>query len=139
MFNSLRVIDNLTPEYVGIKRAEMEIASIAKITFDNLHTFSTEVLDDGFSVNWQDSSKLKQDRHIMLTKLALSNEELMPEEIHELWLENKIADGWQFDFNHNRETKTTAHMVAFPDLPSDIKAKTFLFLAQIEVLRNFLD
>lgn len=117
----------------------MEIASIGKITFDNISDFSTETLSDGFGTTWELLPKWKKGRHIMLVELAINNDEIMPEEIHEKWIEFKTLDGWKYDFTYNREAKTSPNLLAFPDLPTIVKAKTFLFLSQINVLRHFLE
>lgn len=56
-----------------------------------------------------------------------------PEQLHESWCAQKIADGWQYGPTKDAVIKTHPCLVDYAILPHEQRAKDFLFAATVKM------
>ena len=77
---------------------------------------------------------------IMLgVQMHIDNPEATPEQSHESWLADKIANGWTYGEVKDIEAKTHPCCVPYADLPESQKAKDYLFRAVVHALKDIPD
>lgn len=57
-----------------------------------------------------------------------------PRELHESWMESKIAEGWKYGLKKDYNKKTHPCIVPYDELPDDQKIKDDMFLAVVKSL-----
>ena len=71
--------------------------------------------------------------------MHLANPDATPEQSHESWLEQKIADGWVYGAVKDPDAKTHPCCVPYEELPVEQKAKDYLFRAVVHALKDIPD
>ena len=69
-------------------------------------------------------------------QLHIENPETTPEQSHQSWLEEKLADGWVYGEVKDWEQKQHPNVVPYDELPAEQKAKDFLFKATVDLTKN---
>lgn len=59
--------------------------------------------------------------HIELPEELVALTEKIAENVHEVWAQGRIAEGWTFDEKQDSEKKTTPCMVPYDELPESEK------------------
>lgn len=59
-----------------------------------------------------------------------------PEQSHETWMAQKVADGWTFGEAKDSVVKTHPCMVPYGDLPEDQRLKDFLYLTTVRAMSS---
>ena len=72
-------------------------------------------------------------------KLHLENPDTTPEQLHESWLKEKEAQGWTYGEVKDFEAKTHPCFKPYAELPSEQKAKDYLFKAVVNLARDLPD
>jgi hypothetical protein len=86
---------------------------------------------DFSQVPWRDAPKWQQDSAIAGAKAIYDNPGTTPEQSHECWLAQKVADGWVYGIVKNAELKTHPCMVPYSELTNEHKVKDTLFGAVV--------
>lgn len=60
-----------------------------------------------------------------------------PRTAHELWMTNKLKDGWKYGEKFNEESKTHPCLLPYDALPEPQRVKDYLFSATVQALRNW--
>jgi len=82
-------------------------------------------------VPWRDAPKWQQDSAIAGAKAIYDNPSTTPEQSHEGWMAQKVADGWVYGEVKDAEAKTHPCMVQYSELPSSQRVKDTLFGAVV--------
>ena len=88
---------------------------------------------------WADAPEWQQQSAISGVEMHLANPDATPEQSHESWLEQKIADGWVYGEVKDPEAKTHPCCVPYEELPIEQKAKDYLFRAVVHALKDIPD
>ena len=91
---------------------------------------------DDSQANWLDAPDWARDSAIAGVKGALAGN--TPEQSHEGWLEQKVADGWVYGEVKDAEQKTHPCMVPYSDLPMEQKRKDEFFIAMVQLVGRVL-
>lgn len=95
-----------------------------------------EALGDHSQPSWEDAPKWQKDSAMLGVALHLGNPSAGPEASHESWMKQKLADGWKYGPIKNPEAKEHPCLVSFADLPTDQKAKDYIFRAVVHALAS---
>jgi hypothetical protein len=95
-------------------------------------------LGDKSQVSWHDAPDWQRESAYKGVKLHLANPDTTPEQSHESWSKEKIADGWKYGPVKNAETKEHPCLVPYWSLLPDQRAKDFIFSAVVREVREIL-
>lgn len=91
-------------------------------------------LGDETQVAWEDAPDWQ--RQSAIVGVAKAQEGATPEQLHESWGAQKVADGWVFGLVKDAEAKTHPCLVPYADLPREQRTKDYLFSAVVRTLSN---
>lgn len=96
-------------------------------------------LGDDSQPAWEEAPEWQQESILAGVDMHLANPEATPETSHASWLEQKIADGWQYGEEKDLEAKLHPCCVPYEELPPEQKAKDFLFRGVVHALKDIPD
>lgn len=92
-------------------------------------------LGDYTQPEWIQAPAWQRDSAIVGVEKILNGEVTRPEQSHESWLAQKVADGWVYGPVKDPEKKEHPCMVPYEQLPEDQRRKDALFFAVVQALR----
>lgn len=107
------------------------MAQIAKTCHETIRALCQAFGDSSIDV-WENAEQWQKDSTFEQIKFALANPDAPISATHDSWSAEKIAAGWVYGPTKNAELKTHPCLVPFQDLPSDQKAKDYLFRAVVK-------
>lgn len=96
-------------------------------------------LGDASQVAWEDAPEWQQQSSIAGVKMHLDNPDATPEQSHESWLAQKLADGWAYGDVKDAEKKLHPCCRPYAELPPEQKAKDYLFRGVVHALKDLPD
>ena len=96
-------------------------------------------LGDASQVAWEDAPEWQQKSAIAGVEMHLANPDSTPEQAHESWLAQKVADGWVYGEVKDAEKKVHPCCRPYDELPSEQKSKDYLFRAVVHALKDLPD
>lgn len=96
-------------------------------------------LGDASQVAWEDAPEWQQQSAIAGVEMHLANPDATPEQSHESWLEQKLADGWVYAEVKDAEHKLHPCCRPYAELPAEQKAKDYLFRGVVHALKDLPD
>ena len=93
-------------------------------------------LGDTSQPAWSDAPEWQKQSALAGVDMHLANPDATPEQSHESWLAQKVADGWVYGEVKDAEAKTHPCCRPYEELPPEQKAKDFLFRAVVHELRD---
>ncbi len=104
----------------------MTIEQIAEVCHEVNRAYC-ESLGDKSQPAWKDAPDWQKNSVISGVQLHLNNPVLTPEDSHNSWLAEKVANCWVYGKIKNPEKKTHPCIVRYGELPTDQKAKDYIF------------
>lgn len=92
------------------------------------------VIGDDTKVPWKDTPEAKKALILKGVEFHLTAEKTPPEESHQAWMDQMMADGWVLGEEKDEEKKTDPRLVPYDELPLEQKVKDHLFAAVVEVI-----
>lgn len=105
-----------------------QIETIAKATHEVNRAYCA-ALGDTSQVAWEDAPEWQRASACMGVTAVLLGTANTPEEQHQLWLDQKQADGWKYGEVKDPEVKTHPCFVPYEQLPVAQRAKDYIFRA----------
>lgn len=93
-------------------------------------------LGDTSQPSWADAPDWQKQSALAGVDMHLANPDATPEQSHESWLAQKVADGWVYGEVKDADAKTHPCCLPYEDLPPEQKAKDYLFRAVVHALRD---
>ncbi|MDP9895376.1 hypothetical protein J2W32_004474 [Variovorax boronicumulans] len=93
-------------------------------------------LGDTTQPSWDDAAAWQRDSAIAGVEMHLADPDATPEQSHEAWLEQKVADGWTFGTVKDAEKKEHPCFLPYDELPAEQKAKDYLFRGVVHALSS---
>jgi len=119
------------------EEAELDRENIAQVAHA-VNKAYCEALGDMSQAPWEEAPEWQ--KHSARLGVALHiNGEHGPEKSHECWMAQKESEGWRYGPLKNAEIKTHPCMVPFSQLPTDQKAKDFIFRAVVHALKGHIE
>jgi hypothetical protein len=91
-----------------------------------------ESLGDMSQKPWAEADKWQKDSAFEGVRFKLDNPTATPEDQHQSWLDQKLADGWRYGPIKDADKKEHPCMVPYIKLPQSQKIKDYLFGAIVE-------
>lgn len=95
-----------------------------------------EAIGDLSQVPWNEAPEWQKQSSIRGVKVALGGS--TPEQQHEAWLGDKIADGWKYGPVKDADAKTHPCLVNYNMLPEQQKKKDALYIAVVKAMAKAL-
>ena len=114
------------------KGLEMIAVEIARVCHEANRAYCLS-LEDSSQSAWDDAPEWQQESAILGVKAHLKAN-LNPEQSHELWMDEKIQQGWQWGSVKDPAKKEHPCIVPYHDLPVGQRRKDVLFSAVVEAL-----
>lgn len=87
---------------------------------------------------WMEAPDWQKQSAIEGVQFNLDNPDAPASALHENWVKEKIAKGWKWGKEKDAGLKTHPCLVLFGDLPSEQRAKDYLFKAIVNSMAKFL-
>lgn len=114
------------------------VIGIAKAAHEINRAFCA-ALGDETQVAWEDAPEWQRASIISGVEMHLANPDATPEQSHESWLAQKLADGWAYGEIKDAEKKQHPCCVPYDQLPPEQKAKDYLFRAAVHQCKALID
>lgn len=111
----------------------MEAKDIARVCHEVNRSYC-QALGDFSQDPWVEAPDWQKDSAIKGVLYHMDHPEAGPEHSHEEWLKVKEADGWKYGPVKDPNKKEHPCFVPFTELPTDQKAKDFIFRAIVHAL-----
>lgn len=108
---------------------------IAKVAHEINKAFC-EAFGDFSQPEWKDAPEWQVTSAINGVVFHLLNPDAGPDHSHISWLKEKEQDGWKYGPVKNPETKEHPCFVPYDELPTEQKAKDFLFRQVVHSLQS---
>lgn len=112
----------------------MDIYSIAKVCHEVNRAYCLAMGDNSQS-EWKDAPQWQIESAVDGVNAHLASN-LTPEQSHQLWLDEKEKDGWKFGPIKDPEKKEHPCFVPYESLPTEQKAKDYIFSAIVRTLKE---
>ncbi len=105
---------------------------IARVAHEVNRAYCTALGDDS-QVPWDKAPEWQRETCVNGVEFHLTNDKT-PEESHQSWMDEKVAEGWVFGEVKDAEKKTHPCIVPYADLPLEQKIKDYLFSAVVATI-----
>lgn len=116
----------------------MKVLVIAKVAHAINAAFCLSLGDES-QPTWDDAPEWQQKSAIAGVEMHLANPDATPEQSHESWLAQKVADGWVYGEVKDAEKKIHPCCRPYDELPPEQKSKDYLFRAVVHALKDLPD
>lgn len=90
--------------------------------------------DPNPSPKWDDAPKWQKKSAVNGVVKALNG--VTPEDLHQSWCDEKVADGWKYGKVKDAEAKTHPCLVNYDQLPEEQKLKDHVFKSIVDTFRE---
>ena len=108
----------------------MNMYEIARIAHEVNRAYCTAIGDNSQPA-WELAPAWQKVSAVNGVEFHLNND-ATPEQSHESWMRQKLADGWHYGVAKDPEAKTHPCLCAYSELPQEQRIKDYLFKAVIE-------
>lgn len=92
-------------------------------------------IDDHSHLPWDEVSIELKASTIMGVKYLISHPDANPKEMHDKWMEHKLANGWRYGLTKDVDNKVHPALLPYNELPKNERIKDYIFLT---IVRNVL-
>lgn len=112
------------------------VLGLAAAVAHQINAAYCQAIGDNSQVPWDDAPDEIKASAEMGAKMHLENPDATPEQSHESWLANKLANGWVYGEAKDLEAKTHPCCVPYAELPAEQKAKDYIFRAAVHAVAS---
>lgn len=116
----------------------MKQETIARIAHEINRAYCASV-GDNTQPAWEDAEDWQKQSVLNGVAMHLDNPDATPEESHQSWLDQKIAEGWTYGEVKDPEAKQHPCCLPYDELAQEQKSKDYLFKAVVNVLKDIPD
>lgn len=88
-------------------------------------------IGDNSQVPWGEAEPWQRESAIVGVKYAIEKPDVTPEQMHQSWVDHKLADGWEFGPVKDPRLKRHPCICPYDELPNEQKVKDILFRALV--------
>jgi hypothetical protein len=111
------------------------VEQIAEVCHEANRILTKHVADVPVQPSWDESPEEMRVSSVRGVQFAIDNPDATPEQQHEAWSRDKIADGWKHGAAKDAAAKTHPALVSYDQLPEGTRRKDALFRAVVAALR----
>lgn len=126
----LRGASLITAENYGAIGMDTFIEVIAEAAHE-INRAYCQAIGDNSQPTWEDAPQWQRDSAIKGVKFHLDNPDADPAQSHQSWFDQKISEGWTYGPVKDADKKEHPCCVPYDSLPSEQKAKDYLFRATV--------
>ena len=93
-----------------------------------------ESIGDTSQLNWEDAPQWQKDSAIDGVKARAKHSMIAPAQMHNLWMQKKLEDGWTYGEIKDPEKKIHPCLKPYKELPTQQRVKDELFLSVVATL-----
>lgn len=93
-------------------------------------------LGDNSQPAWADAPDWQKQSAVAGVAMHIANPDATPEQSHESWLAQKVAEGWVYGETKDADLKQHPCVRPYAELPPEQKAKDYLFRAVVHALKG---
>lgn len=112
-----------------------EVENIARVAHEVNRAYC-QALGDNSQPAWEQAPDWQRSSAINGATYHINFPDAGPDASHNQWFAEKVANGWKYGLVKDPEKKEHPCMVPFAELPTEQKAKDFLFRAVVHALRG---
>ena len=112
----------------------MDRIAIARVAHEINRAYCAS-LGDTSQPAWEDAPEWQKTSALVGVDMHLAKPDATPEQSHESWLAQKLAEGWKHGPVKDAEKKEHPCCVPYADLPAEQKAKDYLFRGVVHALK----
>lgn len=109
----------------------MNVNDIAKICHEVNRAYCL-TLGDKSQPAWEDAPEWQRSSAVNGVEAIISGRVKSPEQSHQSWMAEKIADGWAFGLQKDPEAKTHPCILPYDQLSKEQQTKDYLFQAVVK-------
>lgn len=113
----------------------MDRKQIARVAHEINRAYCAS-LGDASQPAWEDAPEWQQGSALANVDMHLAKPDATPEQSHESWLAQKLAEGWKYGPVKDAEKKEHPCCVPYAELPAEQKAKDYLFRGVVHALKS---
>jgi len=113
----------------------MQVGNIARVCHEVNRAYC-ESIGDTSQTSWNDAPQWQKDSAINGVRFHIGNPKAGPDNSHNEWLKEKAANGWKFGAVKDADKKEHPCFVPYDQLPTEQKAKDYIFRAIVHALAN---
>jgi hypothetical protein len=98
-----------------------------------------ESIDDNSQLDWENAPDWQKESAKNGVAFHLNIPMSLPADSHANWMKEKIADGWVYGREKNPELKTHPCLIPYEELPTEQRAKDWLFHGIVKALADFVE
>lgn len=98
-----------------------------------------QALGDNSQLPWDDAPEWQKTSARAGAFAVLNDWDRKPEDSHESWMAQKLAEGWTYGEVKDAKAKTHPCIVPFAELPREQQAKDYLFIAVVRQTKAAID
>lgn len=115
----------------------MKIEQLAQIAH-NYNRALCQAFGDNSQKPWEEAQEWQKNSAVSGVIFHLENPHSTPEQSHEKWMADKVAEGWVYGEVKDAEAKTHPCILPYNELTSEHKAKDYIFKLTVDTLKPFL-
>lgn len=112
----------------------MDRIAIARVAHEINRAYCAS-LGDTSQPAWENAPEWQKTSALVGVDMHLAKPDATPEQSHESWLAQKLAEGWKYGPVKDVEKKEHPCYVPYADLPAEQKAKDYLFRGVVHALK----
>ncbi len=116
----------------------MKIKEVAKIAHE-INKAYCQAIGDNTQPAWEDAPEWQKSSAINGVEFHLANPDAGPDASHVSGMKQKTEEGWKYGLIKDAEKKEHPCYVPYEQLPTEQKAKDYLFKQVVHSLRKFID
>lgn len=116
----------------------MRIIEVARVAHEVNRAYC-QAIGDNSQPTWEEAPVWQQTSAATGVVFHLKNPDAGPDHSHLSWLREKALNGWKYGPVKNPELKEHPCFVAYEELPTEQKAKDYLFRSVVHSLRDQVD
>jgi hypothetical protein len=117
-----------------VYKQQMSVNLIARVVHEANRVIQDATGDPAVSPPYDEAPQWQKDSTFLGIHEAFSGK--TPEELHESWSVQKIADGWVYGEVKDSEKKTHPCLVSYSELPEEQKLKDYMFAAIVKAFKD---
>lgn len=115
----------------------MDRIAIARVAHEVNRAYCAS-LGDVSQPAWEDAPEWQKASALVGVDMHLAKPDATPEQSHESWLAQKLAEGWKYGPVKDAEKKEHPCCVPYAELPAEQKAKDYLFRGTVHALSSLI-